>query len=473
MTKKGVVTFVLICSLLIPFSETAFAVGSAGIENASFSAESLAQGDAVTAQANEPAAISYNPAGITQLDGLQVQPNIHFLSILTSFKSRTPDTVPGEKSSATIVPVPTGYITLNPGDLLGDRLSFGIGSDSPFGLSNKYDSDHPTVRYAGWNNWFKMYTIKPVVAVKLFEWLSIGGGPMWYRVFDWGGIQAYPNRLILGAGAPDGQVRLNLSGHGWGWHMGLLAKPHKKHQFGFYFRSPVVVHTSGLAKVERGLTAALATTANFETGAFAKYNLPLNFTWAYAFKPTDRSTIEFDFGYTRWSTFERLFIDHDAVGSATLSAFNDTIINAIGRADKDFRDSFSFQLGGNHKLTDKLTVRLGSWYYTAATPNSSFIPAIPGGNRLGYATGFGYKVTEHIIFDTSYYQVWTLRRKINNDVASALGVSEDGAYTTFAQALTLSLTYKWDNIFKDLGLDRSSTEEVALSSVQSSPAVTA
>ncbi|MBI3999276.1 MAG: outer membrane protein transport protein, partial [Candidatus Omnitrophica bacterium] len=254
MKKKILYAVAVVLVPLLSFSNYLYAVGSAGIENASFSAKSLGQANAVVAQADEPAAISYNPAGIVDLPGLQIQPNLHFISAFTFFKSRTPDTVPGEKSSATVVPVPTGYMTLNPGELLGNRIAFGIGSDSPFGLSNKYDAGHPIVQYAGWRNWFKMYTIKPVVAVKLFDWLSIGGGPMWYRVYDWGGIQAYPNRLILGAGAADGQVRLNLSGNHWGWQMGVLAKPHKKHQFGFYFRSPVVVGTSGLAKVERGLT---------------------------------------------------------------------------------------------------------------------------------------------------------------------------------------------------------------------------
>src|SRR3989338_4851840 len=273
MKKKILYAVAIILIPLLSFSNYLYAVGSSGIENASFSAESLAQGDAVTAQASEPAAISYNPAGIIDLPGLQTQFNTSFLSILTTFKSRTPDTVPGEKSSATVVPVPTGYMTLNPGELLDNRVAFGVGSDSPFGLSNKYDADHPIVRYAGWRNWFKMYTIKPVVSVKLLDWLSIGGGPMYYRIYDWGGIQAYPNRLILGAGAADGQVRLNLSGNHWGWQMGVLAKPHKQHQFGFYFRSPVAIKTSGLAKVERS-----SFSGTFDTGAYAHSHLPLTFT---------------------------------------------------------------------------------------------------------------------------------------------------------------------------------------------------
>lgn len=436
MNKKFLHGAVIILIPLLSLSNYLYAVGSAGIENSSFSAKSLAHGNAVVAQADEPAAISYNPAGIVNLPGLQIQPNLHFISMFTFFRSRTPDTVPGEKSSGTVVPVPTGYMTLNPGDLLDNRVAFGIGSDSPFGLMNKYDAGHPIVRYAGWRNWFNMYTIKPVVAFKLLDWLSIGAGPMWYRVYDWGGIQNYPNSLA-GSAAADGQVRLNLSGNHWGWQGGLLARPHWRHSFGFYFRSPVVVNTSGLAKVERSAFAG-----NFETGAYAKYNLPLNFTWAYAFKPNKRSTVEFDFGYTRWSTLHRLFIDHDFV-----SAGDAIVINAIGRNAKDFRDSFSYHLGGNYQLTKNLKVSMGGWYYTHAAPNSSYIPAVPDGDRLGVATGTSYQIHKNIVLDLSYLNVWNLSKHINNDIGTALGVSEDGRYLSYLQEFSISVTYKWDNIF--------------------------
>lgn len=445
--KKHTLSFIaLILVFTLSFGPYVFAVGSAGIENASFSAKAISQGNAVVAQADEPAAISYNPAGIQQLPGLQIQPNLHFLSIFTYFKSRTPDTIPGEKSSGTIVPVPTGYITLNPGELLGDRIAFGVGADSPFGLSNKYDSDHSIVHYAGWRNWFNMYTIKPVVSVKLLDWLTVGGGPMWYRVYDWGGIQAYPNVVAAAAGltaiTADGQVRLNMAGQHWGWHLGVLAKPHKKHQFGFYFRSPVVVNTKGLAKVERG-----AAGTNFETGVDAKYNLPLNFTWAYAFKPIESTTIEFDFGYTRWSTLERIFINHNSTG---ISAGDVAVLNAIGKASKDFRDSFSYHLGANHQLFNNLKVMLGTWYYTHAAPNSSFIPAIPDGDRCGVTTGASHSIGKHFIFDIMYAVAWNLPRRINNDVGVGLGVSEDGRYSSLTQELSFSVTYKWDDIFSKL-----------------------
>ena len=440
MKKKIFYLFAIVLIPLLSFPNSIFAVGSAGLENASYSAKSLGQSDAVAAQADEPAAISYNPAGISYLPGLQIQPNVSFISTFTFYKSSVQ---PHTTSSGTIVPVPTGYITLNPGDLLWDRVAFGLGSDSPFGLSNKYDGGHGSVRYTGWVNYLKMYTVKPTVSFKIFDWLSIGGGPVWYRVMDYGGIEAYPNKLIVAAN-PDGQVRVNLAGNHWGWQMGALAKPHKMHQFGFYFRSPVVVRTRGLAKVEN---SSYTTGGRFETGADEKLPLPLNFEFAYAFKPTDRLTTEIDLGYTRWSTFKRANINHNPMN---VSAFDNTILNAIGPADKDWSSGYSINWGGNYKFTKKFTLLFGSWYYWKVVPKDHFTPAIPDSNHLGFSLGTSYQLCKYLILDLTYAHLLILHRRIDNNISEAIGGRVDGKYFSDTQEFTVTATYHWDDIFNKL-----------------------
>ena len=448
MTKRFFI-FALVLCFIAAFSPFAFAVGSGGFENASFSAKQLALSGAGTATPDEPAAISYNPAGITDLPGVQVQSNANFLSLFT-FKHS--DTTGSTRSSGTINFIPTAYLTINPGELLGNRVAFGIGTDSPFGLMNKYDSTNGIVHYTGWRNWIKMYTIKPVMAVKVTDWLSIGGGPMWYRVYDFGGIQGYPNNLItapFGITTPDGQIRLELSGQQWGWHLGTLLKIKEKHRLGFYFRSPVVVPVRGRAKVENAnIPAVLGGVGphNFETGVHSKLSLPMNMTWAYAFQPTEKTHYEVDFGYTHWATHKRLYFPADPTGNAA----DDAILNAIGQADKDWNDSFSLQLGASHKFTKKLTGRCGTLFYWTPVPKVSFGPAVPDSNRLSFSIGAGYKLTKHLTADLSYYTMFYFRRRINNSVgenAALLNSSVDGRYNSFLQGFTISLTLKWDDLF--------------------------
>lgn len=445
MKKK--ILFVL-AVLLIPFlsfSKYLFAVGSGATENASFSAKSLAQGDAVTAQADEPAAISYNPAGIVDLPGLQIQPSIAYISTFTWYHSVVQDS---SRSSGTLAPVPTGYITLNPGEDLNNRVAFGIGMDTPFGLSNKYDSGHGAFRYTGWRNWFYMYSIKPVLAVKLLDWLSFGAGPVWYRIYDYGGMEAYPNRLIV-AGSADGQLRVNMAGNRWAWQAGLLAKPHKMHQFGFYFRSPVDVNIKGLGKVEG---SAFTAGGIIETGVKAKHAIPLNFTAAYAFKPNDRLTTEVDFTFTRWSSFDRSIIDHNPTN---VSALDQIIINALGRSDKDYSNGFGVQFGSNYKLNEKLTLLGGSWFYWRVIPNDHWIPAIPDSNHLGFGIGANYKITKWFTLDLSYNPLFVLPHRVENNISEAIGGRVDGNYFSFSQEFAISMTYHWDHL-----LDRFKKKEI-------------
>lgn len=430
---KKLAVSALALPLIFSIHQVAFAVGSGAFENASFSPRSIAESNAVTAQADEPAAISYNPAGLTQLKGIQAQTNMAGINIFTRHASNGDE----HWSSSNLVTVPTAYLSINPG-ILNDRLVLGVGSDSPFGLANKYTSNHPHVHYTGYDNYLKMYTIKPTAAIKINEKFSIGGGPVYYRIFDFGGVLAYPNKALGGA-FPDGQLRANLSGNTWGWQMGLLAKPLPKHQFGFYFRSPVTVHTRGLIKVEDATVGG-----NFETGGNAKLDLPLNMTWGYAYKPNDKTTIETDFGYTRWSAHERLYINADRVDAA-----NDALLAAVGKNDKDYNDGFSLHIGGNRKVTKKLTLRGGSLFYWTPIPADHYTPAVPDSNSVAFSTGFSYDINQYLTFDTSYFARLWLRRHIDNAISENVGGSVDGKYFSYGHVIFFGLTYKWESFLQN------------------------
>jgi len=429
----GFLGFVFILSA----PRTVFAVGSAGFENATFSAKSIGQGNAVIAEPDEPAAISYNPAGIADLPGFQFQGNLALINAFTDYNSAHA-TQSDAKSTGTINVVPTSYVTMNPGCLLGDRVAFGIGTDSPFGLSKKYRSNHEIARYTGVETSLKMYTIKPVAAVKLTDWWSVGAGPMYYRVYDFFGVQAYPNQIIV-AGLPDGLIRLNLRGEGWGWHVGTLLKPHEKHQLAFYFRSPVHMHLGGLIKVEQSSFGG-----NFEVGGDLKMVFPWNMTVGYAFKPSDKTTIEADLGFTHWSSRRRSYIN----AASAPSAFDDMILNAIGKADKDWRDSFAIHLGGNHRFSEKFKAMAGFHFYTTPVPAAHYIPGVPDANRMGFSVGLEYKLSKNINLAASYLGIMSLRRRIDNTLGDSLGTPIDGTYKTYLQDAIFSMTYHWDDFFE-------------------------
>jgi len=463
MMKKILSAGVLI-ALISLTPAPAFAVGGGGFENASFSAKQLGTGGTGTATPDEPAAISYNPAGIADLPGIQVQADANFISLMT-FKHN--DITGNTRSTGTLNLVPTGYITINPGKIFQDKLGLGVGFDSPFGLNDKYRSSNAAVHYTGWANYLKMYTIKPTIAYKFTDKISVGGGPMWYRISDFGGVQGYPNNLItspFGLNAQDGQIRLNTSGNHWGWQLGTLVKLSEKHRLGYYFRSPVVVKTSGMAKVENSnVPVAFGGLGlrNYETGVHTKVSLPMNMTWAYAYQPTEKTHYEADFTWSHWKTYKRQYFVADPSGNVR----DDTILNAIRAADKDYHDGYGIQLGASHKFTKKLTLRGGSWFYFTPIPQKSFIPAVADSNHLAISIGAGYEISKNLTADLCYYNSFYFRRRINNDVgenAALLNSSVDGAYTTYSQAFTISLTAHFDDIFPRAGGKKNEAPSISM-----------
>lgn len=60
-----------------------------GIRNPFQGAAAIAQGNAFAAQADDPTAVFYNPAGMTQLHGVQHTAGVQFLNVNTHFTSPT------------------------------------------------------------------------------------------------------------------------------------------------------------------------------------------------------------------------------------------------------------------------------------------------------------------------------------------------------------------------------------------------
>ena len=99
--------------------------------------EAIARGNAFVATADNPSAIYYNPAGITQLEGQQIRTGIYAVSTGIDYTSTT-----GQQASpdSEFQPVPQLYYVASPKD---SPFSFGVGLYVPFGLSIDWGDDTP------------------------------------------------------------------------------------------------------------------------------------------------------------------------------------------------------------------------------------------------------------------------------------------------------------------------------------------
>src|SRR5215469_15845141 len=89
---------VLICGCL---AFTVLTAGAVGFRLPNQDPEAISRGNAFAATADNASAIYYNPAGITQLEGIQAQAGIYLISADTSYTSPT-----GVKAETDTTPQP-------------------------------------------------------------------------------------------------------------------------------------------------------------------------------------------------------------------------------------------------------------------------------------------------------------------------------------------------------------------------------
>src|SRR5688572_14432131 len=155
---------ILVVGLVLPSSGLAL-----GIRLFDHDAFATARGDAFVATANNPSAIYYNPAGITQLPGHNVRGGVNVINLDVGFEgfSRNADI------KSEFIPIPGFFYSYSMEKL---PLSFGVGYYMPFGLSLEWPEDGP-FRTTTTHGEFMDHTVAGVVAWKVTKTLSIAAGP--------------------------------------------------------------------------------------------------------------------------------------------------------------------------------------------------------------------------------------------------------------------------------------------------------
>lgn len=432
---KKLVIFVLCLGLAVP---NLYAVGSSGFENASYSAKTLGQANAVIARPQDASTIVFNPAGMLELDGITLSSGLQGLDLRTFHRNQV--TGDHNQSNAKLLLIPSFYMVLNPGNLLKDRFAFGIAANSPFGLANSFPAGETVGHYNGYKNYMRMIATTLAGAFKVTDWLNVGAGATNYWMYDYGQRFNYPNAAVLGIpGVADGMGVTNTDGFGWGWNVGLLAKPVKNHKVALTYRSKANIKVHGRGRIEDlvlGLAQGFDTAPHFETGIHSDVNLPWNWTVGYAYEPSKKWAVELDIGLTGWGVFK----DQDF-------AFDrpNAVLRSLGTIPRDYHDTWSVHLGGHYRTTEKLDLFGGFGFYQGASPKNHFDEFLPDANRYFWSLGFGYDVTKRLKIDFAYmFMLFATRHISNPQVTAKSGLSIDGRYTSILHGAFLTATYQFD-----------------------------
>jgi long-chain fatty acid transport protein len=369
------------------------------------------QAGAFTAQADNPSAVYYNPAGMSQLDGTQFSVGSRFFRLETEYKNPA-----GLKENldAKWEAVPSIFLT---SDFKTEKWTFGLGVFAPYGLSTSW-SDKGLLRYVCTDTSFKMVDINPSVAYQICPQLSIGGGIDYYNVYS------YTSEYLLNLVILDSPVKLDVDGDGWGFNLGALWKPAEKHSFGLAYRSRVDIDFDGELKMTGfGLL--------MKYPVKSKMTLPGILSGGYAFKPTEKLKLELDLYWVDWSTIDEATVtdkDTDMVFAST---------------EYDWKNALIGALGAEYLVNDKLSLRAGYSYQPNVVPEKTYIPNVPDSDLHVIALGLGYSFNQNISIDLAYALGLYTNRDIDNDVGALMGTTVDGKYDSLVHIVGASINCKF------------------------------
>ena len=184
-------------------------------------------GNAFAAQADNPSALHYNPAGMTQLRGIQIMGGGTLVGGTTDFRGPSGISATGDHDGAFAWPGPGhGYITAN---LQGlgvsalDKLTIGVGVTTPFGSVMRWPDDNPFRALTTFTA-LPLFDIKPTLAYQLHPDLSIGAGADIYTFASFFGEgHAELQSISPGGLAPTGsKLEFNGKGTAPGFNVGAL-----------------------------------------------------------------------------------------------------------------------------------------------------------------------------------------------------------------------------------------------------------
>jgi len=361
-------------------------------------AEATARGNAFVATADNPSAIYYNPAGITQLEGTRAQFGAHVISVNSHFES----TSPGVESDTEfeIQPVPQFYFTHTPKD---KPYSFGLGIYAPFGLGLKWPENGPLRPFAIEGR-LQYMTISPILGWKITPSLSIAAGPT---------LNFTTLMLRQGAGIPGGEFHYRGNGFAVGGKAGILWQPLPRWSFGASYFSPTTVKYSGDSSF-KPLTGETKTKAEAEFPQFAIAGI--------SFRPNTNWNIEVGVDWTDWDTLNTLVFEGTPFGDVPFPL--------------NWKSSYLVHLGVSRYLRDGYWVAAGYFFSENSTTDRDFNPLVPDADLHVASLGVGHK-GEKWSWALSGQIITGPEREINN------GGGMDGSYKFFNQAVNLSVAYRF------------------------------
>jgi long-chain fatty acid transport protein len=387
-------------------------------------AAAIARGNAFVATADNPSALYYNPAGITQLEGHHVQFGVlNYLGITSEYRA------PGGRKTETkyeITPVPQLYYVFSPKQ---SALSYGLGIYAPFGLGLEWpeDSGFRTMAIEGR---LTFITINPTVAWQVHRTLSIAAGPTinYSRAKLRQGV-VVPSSLVGVMAVPD-EFRFRGDDYGFGAHVGMRWEPCEQWAFGVNYRSPTSMKYEGTTDLT--FPTLMGQIVVPQTATTAELEFPQNVSFGVSYRPTPNWSIEVAADWTDWSS----------VGNLVFQGTTDFTGGPI-TLPLNWRASWFYHLGATRTWANGYFASIGYFFSQNSTSEQNFSPYVPDTDLHVGSLGGGRR-GKNWDWALAFQMITGPRRLVDESQSTSRSPaieSANGHYRFFVPAATFSVGY--------------------------------
>lgn len=384
-------------------------------------ARAMSMGGAFAGLANDPSALYFNPAGITQLKGTNFYLGGTLIMPLGSYKAPGSKDVTAEQVAQTYTPV-NFYVT----HAFSDDFSVGLSINNQYGLGTKWDENW-TGRYLAINTQVQTYQGTLAIAYKVLDNLSISAGAV-YGITD----VTIKNKkaVVIQTSATTslnlGDVSPSMEGDGsaFGFTAGILYKPFDDFQMGLSYRSEIAYDLSGtVVTIPNVLSVGSLIIAIADQNIEASLTTPQNITFGIAYMPKKNLTLTADFQFVGWSSYDKL----EVINSDTKAK--------ISSVTRDYKDTYIVRAGLEYTVSDAFTLRGGVLYDHNPVKDELVEPTLPDADRIGLNVGYGAKIG-NLGIDVGYFFLIFMDRDVTK---STFGLN--GTYSMTAHLLGMNLSY--------------------------------
>jgi long-chain fatty acid transport protein len=395
---------------------TASAVLGAGFQIPEQGVGAMGAGMGSVGLANDLSAVYQNPAGLTQLNGMNAYVSLVTIMPKATYTRQSVNPLTGAQAvagpeDAVDDPIPVPAFTISRS--INDGLTVAFAVMAPFGLSSEY-ADSGVQRYMTTNISLTTAYIGPYVGWQATPELSIGAGLQYVygsaelgQHANYGGalLQMAATSTALAAGlaeavggdiraanenpALDGIVDItDATASAIAFNVGVLYKINDQAQVGATFRKGVDLEVDGdvsltvpalVTQLSGGLMQSL------ETSGGTTISLPDIYGVGVAYSPTEELVLTSEINYIAWSGYEDIDFDFAANDDNQMVAqyFPDSA------NPRYWDDSIAFRIGAQYQLQEQHTLRCGYLYDQSPIPDKSHGPELPTNDRNGVTLGYG------------------------------------------------------------------------------------